>query len=155
MDIKVIANALCRKYDTRNPFDLAGSLGIIVCHEPLGEIQGYYNKCFRQQFIHINEDLNGFDAAFTCGHELAHSVLHPDLNTPFLRKHTLFSVDKLETQANRFALDVLYDDDELRFLLERPITDAAAYMGIPLALAEYRMRTVEPTFWGSAMRCVI
>lgn len=148
MDIKMIANELCRKYDTRNPFDLAASLGIIIFYEQLGEIQGYYNKCFRHQFIHINQDLNGYDAAFTCSHELGHAILHTDVNTPFLRKHTMFSVDKLETQANRFALDFLYSDEELRFYLARSITDVAAYMGVPVALAEYRMRTVEPTIWG-------
>ena len=55
MDTKVIAEAMCRKYETRNPFDLAASLGIIVLHEPLGEILGYYNRCYKQKFIHINE----------------------------------------------------------------------------------------------------
>lgn len=59
MDTKVIAEAMCRKYETRNPFDLAASLGIIVLHEPLGEILGYYNRCYKQKFIHINEELEG------------------------------------------------------------------------------------------------
>lgn len=147
MSIRASAETLCQKYDTRNPFDLAESLGIVVCHEALGEINGYYNKVYRRQFIHINHNLAGEEACFTCAHELAHAILHPDLNTPFLRKNTLFSVDKIEREANCFALQILYDDSELQPFLARPITDAAAYMGVPLPLAEYRMSTVQPTLW--------
>lgn len=143
MDIKAISDGLSRKYDTRNPFDLASSLGIIVSHEPLGDIQGYYNTCFRQRFIHINQELEGYEAAFTCAHELGHAVLHAGLNTPFLRKHTMFSVGKIETQANRFALDFLFDDLELQYLSEYSIFDAASYMGVDIRLAEYRMSTIQ------------
>lgn len=143
MDTKAIANLLCRKYDTRNPFDLAASLGVIVLFEPLGEIQGYYNRCYRQKFIHINEELGGYDATFTCAHEIGHSVLHPNVNTPFLRKHTRFSVEKLELEANHFALDFLYDDSELSQFLGRPIMQAASFMGVPLYLAEYRMSSIK------------
>ena len=142
MNIKAIAEGLCKKYDTRNPFDLVASLGIVIIYEPLGDIQGYYNTCYKQRFIHINQDLDGYAAAFTCAHELAHAVLHPGVNTPFLRKHTLFSVDKIETQANRFALEVLYDDLELSHLLREPISSAAAYLGVDTRLAEYRMSTI-------------
>ena len=147
METRVIADSLCRKYGTRDPFDLADSLGIIVSFEPLGTIQGYYNQCFRQKFIHINHDLDEYEARFTCAHELGHAVLHPKLNTPFLKRATLFSIDKLERQANCFALDVLYDDYDLMPFLERGIYDAAAYMGVPIPLAEYRMSSVQPTLW--------
>lgn len=149
MELKALAETLCRKSDTRNPFDLAASLGIIVLHEPLGEIQGYYNRVFRQQFIHINQELPGEAAIFTCAHELAHAILHPALNTPFLRKNTLYSVDKLETQANRLALEILYSDEELQDFLFHSISDAASYMGVPIPLAEYRMGTVQPVLWNS------
>ena len=40
-------------------------------------------------------------------------MLHPNANTPFLREHTLFSVDKLEVQANRFAVCLTYPSDYL------------------------------------------
>ena len=142
MDTKVIAEAMCRKYETRNPFDLAASLGIIVLHEPLGEILGYYNRCYKQKFIHINEELDGYLATFTCAHEVAHAILHPNLSTQFLRAHTIFSVEKFENEADRFALDFLYDDNELLPFLERTISDAAAYMGVPQRLAKYRMGTI-------------
>ncbi len=142
MDIKAIVSDLCKEHDTRNPFDLAASLGVIVLHEPLGEIQGFYHCCYRQQFIHINEKLDGYEALFTCAHEVGHSILHQGINTPFLRKHTLFSVAKIETEADRFALELLFDDEELLPFLTRSITDAAAFMGMPERLAEYRIRSI-------------
>ena len=35
-----------------------------------------------------------------------HSQIHPRVNTPFLRKNTLFSTDR-EVEANRFAVELL------------------------------------------------
>lgn len=144
MYIKTIANALCKKHLTRDPFVLADSLGVIVLFEPLGEIKGYYNRCYRQKFIHINRDLDEHASAFACAHEIGHTILHPKMNTPFLKSNTLFSVDKLELQANHFALDLLYDDYDLLPFLTRPITDAAVFMGVPVQLAEYRLNAVQP-----------
>ena len=45
-----------------------------------------------------------------CAHELGHIILHPDVNTSFLMRRTLFSVDKIEQQANRFAIGLLMAD---------------------------------------------
>lgn len=145
MQTKELADEYARRFLTRNPFDLASCLSIAVLHEPLGEILGYYNRCYRQKFIHINCDLPGELATFTCAHEVAHSILHPGLNTPFLRKNTCFSVDKLETQANQFALDFIFDDFELLDFLDKSADVAAAYMGVDHRLATYRMSSVQPT----------
>ena len=92
MEIKQRVNRLCRKYGTRDPFELAERMNILVVREPLGSINGYYNQCYRQKFIHINEELEEYRQKFTCAHELGHAVLHPKANTPFLRDNTMFSV---------------------------------------------------------------
>lgn len=144
---KAAAAALCRKFATKNPLFIAEKSGIIVRFEPLGTIYGYYHRDRRCKFIHINSQLDEQTARFTAAHELGHAVLHPNTNTPFLREHTLLSVDKLETEANRFAVSLLYDDYDLQPFLTRSVTDAAAFMGVPVQLAEYRMETVEPTLW--------
>ena len=153
MDIKVLVSKLCKKYDTRDPFEIARQRDVIVLRESLGGIHGYYAKTHKHKVIHINQALNPQQQIFTCGHELAHSIIHPDTNTPFLRAATMFSVDKLEIQANRFSLEMVYSDEELQPFLFRPIIDAAAYMGVPLPLAEYRMSTVEPTFFSHHIEC--
>lgn len=113
MDIKHKANSLAKKYDTRNPFDIAKDMGIQVIKENLGSVYGYYNKCFRIKQIHINHSLPEHLQLFTAGHELGHAVLHPNTNTPFLKQHTLFSVDRLEAEANKFAIELIIPDSDL------------------------------------------
>lgn len=104
---------LTKKYNTSDPFELADALKISVFFEELGTINGYYNKPLRMKQIHINQELNGRDAKFTCAHELGHAVLHPDASTPFLRSKTFLSVDKLETEANTFAVNLLIPDETI------------------------------------------
>ena len=99
MDIKQKAISLANKYETINPLEIAECMGIQIIKEDLGGIYGFYNKCFRIKQIHINHTLPEHLQLFTAGHELGHAVLHPNTNTPFLRKHTYFSVDRLETEA--------------------------------------------------------
>lgn len=71
-----------------------------------------------QKFIHINQDLTEEQQRFTCCHELGHIILHPGLNTPFLRENTLFSVSKLETEANRFAICMFCDQDAAQEMIQ-------------------------------------
>lgn len=144
MDTKGLVIELCKKYDTRDPLEIARQRKIIVQFEPLGGVYGYYSKSIRQQFLHINQDLSRQETLFTLCHELGHAVMHPDLSTPFLRANTMYSVDKLELQANRFAVDLAYSDGQLLEFLTRSITGAANFMGVSIPLAEYRMRSVEP-----------
>lgn len=130
MEIKQRVNRLCRKYGTRDPFELAERMNILVVREPLGSINGYYNQCYRQKFIHINEELEEYRQKFTCAHELGHAVLHPKANTPFLRDNTLFSVSRLEREANCFAAELLCPD---KVLLEYPgctVGELARILGI-------------------------
>lgn len=130
MEIKQRVNRLCRKYGTQDPFELAERMNILVVREPLGSINGYYNQCYRQKFIHINEELEEYRQKFTCAHELGHAVLHPKANTPFLRDNTLFSVSRLEREANCFAAELLCPDE---VLLEYPgytVGELARILGI-------------------------
>lgn len=147
MNTKELVHALCEEYHTNDPFELADSIGITVTYEKLGSVQGFYNQCFRHKFIHINQDSSEEKQRFTCAHELGHAILHPEANSPFLRENTLFSIDKMEVQANRFAVDLLFSDHELQDYIARPITDAARRMGVTIPLAEYRMKSVEPALF--------
>lgn len=146
MDIRGIATGICKKYHTHSPFEIAYRRGVHVLYENLGNVRGYYSRTMRQSFIHINQSMSRHQQLFTCAHELGHSILHPNTNTPFLQASTLYSVDKLEVQANRFALEISYTDLDLQPFLDRPIDDAIAFMSVPLPLATYRMSTVQPTF---------
>lgn len=73
----------------------------------------------------------------TCAHELGHAILHPDENTAFLKKNTLFSTDKIEVEANTFAVELLLPDE---LFLEQDnyscftIYDAINEKGVPVVL---------------------
>ena len=102
-----------RIYKTRDPFEIARLKHILIIFEDLGTINGYYKKAYRQKQIHINQNLPRHRQRFVCAHELGHAILHPNSNTPFLRGNTFFLVDKLEIEANSFALELLISDEEL------------------------------------------
>lgn len=131
---------LIRKHKTNNPFDIARAENIMIFREPLGEINGYYNKYVRQKMIHINSNLDesSFKGLFTCSHELCHAKVHPNSNTPFLRDSTLFSVDKLEVQANTFAAFMIIPKDILLHYEGFTLQQIAYAEGIPVQALKLR-----------------
>lgn len=70
---------------------------------------------------------------FVCAHELGHVVLHPNVNTPFMKAHTLFSIDKFEKEANTFAVELLMPDEIVHEY--ETIFAAAAACGVPTEVA--------------------
>ncbi len=142
MSIWETASSLLHKYHTNDPFELCRLLGIIVIKEPLGTVRGYYSRSHRTKVIHINEALSPERQHFTCAHELGHAVMHPSANTPFLREHTLFSVDKLEVQANRFAVCLCYPSEYLTAEYEGcSVYDIAQALQLPPELVAYSLGT--------------
>jgi len=134
---------LYKKYNTKNPFELAKLLNITVLYEELGEINGYYNSYVREKMIHINNNLDYKKQLFTCAHELGHAIIHPNSSTPFLRKNTLFSINKLEMEANQFAMDLLINDSEFKELLEDHLWSTyqlSNYFGVDLEIIEYKLK---------------
>ena len=142
MKQKRIAESLVRKYKTRNPFRIAEEMGYVIIRSPLKGIRGFYQKISRRHVIYVSSELGDQEARFVCAHEIAHVLLHQGHNRIFTDINTYFVVDKLEIEANRFAVDLLYDDDDLEFFLDHPIQLAANYMGIGIELAEYRLSSI-------------
>lgn len=134
--IKKEVTKLVKKYKSRNPFEIAQNENIIIILEELGSINGYYNKFARQKFIHININLSEEMQFVTCAHELGHSKLHPNANTPFFRNNTFYSINKLERQANYFASELLIDTD--RSIYEYTIDQLARYYNIPIELVKIK-----------------
>ena len=100
--------SITKKFETNNPFKIAKELGIEVVYEVLGKALGYYSRHFRVKVIHINQNANEHNKEFICAHELGHAIFHPDANTPFLKRKTLFSTDQIELEANFFAINLLF-----------------------------------------------
>ena len=107
---KEVATRLMVKYGTSDPFVIAQQKDISVIYEELGSALGYYNRYKRIQFIHINNNASESFQKFICAHELGHAILHSDANTPFMKKNTFFSIDRIEIEANTFAVELLLPD---------------------------------------------
>lgn len=140
MDQMRMAGSLVRRFKTHDPFRIAKSLGIEIVFLPLHGIRGFYQTMKRCKFIYIDSRLEEQEARFVCAHELGHAMLHRGYNRVFMDTNTYFKVDRYEIEADRFAVDLLFDDDELRDFLEHPVQVAADCMGVSVELAEYRMR---------------
>lgn len=139
---KGIAESLVRKYKTRDPFRIAKARGYVIIRCPLKGIRGFYQHLQRRYVIYIDSGLSHQEERMVCAHELGHILLHRGENRIFAEKNTYFQTSKQEIEANRFAVDLLYDDEDLRFFTEYPVQLAADYMGVSVDLAEYRLRSI-------------
>ncbi len=140
LDIKKLIDNLEKKYKTRNPYELAASMNVLVIFENLGSINGYYNKQLRQKQIHINCNLPGHLQLLTCAHELGHSILHQNANTPFLKSFTYLPVDKMEIEANKFAIELLLSDDMILDFQDYTLEQIARFTGYCKELIELKFK---------------
>lgn len=137
---KIAAESLMKKFHTNCPFQIAREMGVNIQFERLKDTLGYFNTYKRIKTIHINQELNEQDQRFTCAHELAHSVLHVAVNTPFLQRSTLFSVSKIEREANTFAVELLLPDSLLCEHQDISLSQIAKICGIPHELMYLKNR---------------
>lgn len=140
MDIKGTVNKLIKNNNTNNPFLICEALDIVVKYENLGSILGYCDTHFRMRTIHINSNALEEIHRFICAHKLGHAILHPKINTPFLRNNTLFSVDKIERQANTFAVELLLPDKLLQEHEDINFYSLAKCHGIPDGLETLKLK---------------
>jgi len=112
-EIKHVVSRLVHQYQTNSPFEIAFRKNIIVLYSKLKDILGYHFTYKRVSTICIHSGLSVPESRFVCAHELGHAVLHPAVNTLFLKHSTLVSVGKIERQANEFAVELLIPDGEL------------------------------------------
>ena len=103
-------------------------------YDDLGNTWGYFITYKRIKIIHINKNIEEWLQRYTCAHELGHSILHKGVPTPFLKKHTLFSIEKIERQANTFAVELLMPDTIISKFDGYTIHNIADIIGIPNGL---------------------
>lgn len=128
-------NKEIKKHKTNNPFELANKNNIIIRYFPLGNTLGFYMKNSRQKVVTLNSDNNEYLMRFVCAHEFGHAILHPNENTPFLHKNTLFSKDRIEKEANFFAVYLLLSNENLQEYETK--VDILRENGIPYEMERY------------------
>lgn len=141
MWIKKTVQDLIEKHQTNDSFIIARQMNInIIEHDLHEDIYGFYRYVRRNKFIFINSNLAEHKKKFVCEHELGHVILHPEVNTPFMRSNTYFSIDKIEHQANRFAIELAIPDELLQeYILERmTLFDIANLYHVPVELIKLK-----------------
>lgn len=120
-DIKQLVNYYVRKFNTRNPYELAKCLHVQIQIGQLGSQAGCYMFLKNHKCIFLNEDLDESEMRLVLAHELGHAIMHRKENCYFIRNKTLMLTSKIEIEANTFAAELLISDE---LIFEYPDTPA-------------------------------
>lgn len=139
MNVKDVVNRVVEKYKTRNPYELADLMDIYVIKHELGKIKGYFLEIYGVKQIILNSSLNYHDEMLVLAHEIGHVVMHK-ANVSFWAKNTFLSEDKLELEANKFAVELLIPDNFLEENHEYTTSQISKILGYPEDLIQLRLK---------------
>jgi len=142
MTTKALAYRLVRRYGTRDPAEIAKSMGYILIDASLKGVRGFYQYVHRCHIIYLDSRLPDRERRWVCAHELGHSLLHKGLNRVFMDACTIMVAGRYEWEADRFAADLIFDDNDLRLLISYPIPYVARQLGTSYKVAEYLMSNI-------------
>lgn len=140
MDIKARIDKLVRKYKTRDPFEMIKGMNVILVLYPLEGVRGFYQYFQRNNIIYIDETLPEHDKMFVLAHELGHMMLHKKSNAIFMDTRTQFKTSRYETEADKFAMELLISDDSLSEYNEYTIDQLSLVYGYHQKLIELRLK---------------
>lgn len=112
-NIHKIVSYYIKKFETSDPFQIAKDLHIELAIGDIGSRLGCYMYMKRHKCIFLNENLSESELRFVMAHELGHAILHPRQNCYFIRNRTFLSADRIEVEANTFAIELLVPDTEI------------------------------------------
>jgi len=141
--LKGIVERLCRKYDTRDPFEIAECLGVVLVKAQLTDnVRGFYRYWQRRKIIVINSNMPWEEQRIVCAHELGHAVLHKKVNAMFLNRCTFLDTDQYEKEANQFASHLLISDEDVEMYRELSVQQLQLLTGFDESTVRYRFGEV-------------
>lgn len=141
LNIRKKVQQLIRRHGTNDPERLARTMGINVIYIDLGgSVYGTYLKYKRVKTILIDAERTPEHLRrFVLAHELGHAVCTPDANTSWISAYTLaLNTDRIEREANTFAVELLLPDDFVRENEGCSIYQLARLRGVPEGLVELK-----------------
>ncbi|MBS6295947.1 MAG: ImmA/IrrE family metallo-endopeptidase [Dialister sp.] len=140
MDTRSVVDNLCKKYKTRNPYELIDAMGIILQYgEHMENVRGFYLYDSRVKLICVGNNLPDHIERFVLSHELGHAIMHKRSSAPFLQS-TFLSVSRLEREANKFATELMISDEDIMEHWEFTIDEWAMFYGLPREIIELRFK---------------
>lgn len=111
--IKQIVDGLIEMYGTRDVYELLNYLEVTLIRKKLfkNEKGRFFRDMFGNETIFISNNLSEEEEKIVIAHELGHLILHTDLNTSFYTENHLINKNKLEIEANKFAAELLIEDN--------------------------------------------
>lgn len=139
-NMRVRVKHLIQKYGTRNPEKLAGEMGITILKRPFNNTMGFFKKALGKKFIVVNSNLTYSQQQLIIAHELGHALFHSSSSDTFLHEYTLFPRGRYEIDANRFAAELLINENELdKHQFESMSIEQIAFcFDVPKELVEYK-----------------
>ncbi|MFQ9195279.1 MAG: ImmA/IrrE family metallo-endopeptidase [Candidatus Gastranaerophilaceae bacterium] len=128
-----------RKYNTRNPFEIADHLGILYQIGNIG-CAGCYMFLKNHRYIFLSQDLEKHELKMVMAHELGHAILHTKQNCYFIRNKTLLLNSKIEKEANIFAATLLISEDELSEYKDYTLKQLSKILGYSEQLIQLRIQ---------------
>ena len=136
--IKKLISYYVKKFNTRNPFELADCLGILYQIGNIG-CDGCYMFLKNHRYIFLNQNLLEHELKLVMAHELGHAIMHRKQNCYFIRNNTFLN-SKTELEANKFAIELLISDDELCEYSSHTTVQLARLFGYSEHLIKLRMK---------------
>lgn len=136
--IKRLVAYYVRLLDTRDPFKIADSLGILY---QLGDIgcSGCYMFLKNHRYIFVNQNLPEHELKMVMAHELGHAILHRKENCYFIKNKTLLLNSKPELEANKFAAELLIPNEVILENYNYTIEQFSQLLGYEKDLIELRL----------------
>lgn len=95
-------------YGTYDVDSLCDTLHIDVIEAPISPLIGYLGYDNYRAYIVVNSSLPGYIKYYVVAHELGHHIMHPhDIGYYWIVRNTLFRLERLESDANDFAVSLL------------------------------------------------
>ena len=88
-------------------------MNTILVFAPLIDVRGFYQYFQRNNIIYIDEHLPEYEQKFVCAHELGHMLMHRKENTVFMDTRTYLKTTPYETEADKFAVELLIPNEIL------------------------------------------
>ncbi len=139
-DIKRLAKSIAKKYQSRNPFEIIQGMNVILVFAPLIDVRGFYQYFHRNNIIYIDEHLSEHEQKFVCAHELGHMLMHRKENTVFMDTRTYLKTMPNETEADKFAIELLVPNEIILENWQYTISQLSRLTGYDEKLIKLRLQ---------------